>query len=163
MTTPTQPVRVRYAPSPTGDFHVGGARTALFNYLFARHHGGKFILRLEDTDQKRHNPEALGWLLNGLRYLGLPWDEGPEVGGPYGPYVQTERLAHYEKYAQQLLEAGQAYRCFCTPERLEATIAPFKEKAMFPVFPFGTAFTEEEIVIGKSLREFKEKMAWNCA
>ena len=113
-------VRVRYAPSPTGDFHVGGARTALFNYLFARHHGGTFILRIEDTDQKRHNPEALAWLLDGLRYLGLNWDEGPQVGGSYGPYTQTERLDTYQEYCQQLLDSGHAYRCFCTPERLEA-------------------------------------------
>lgn len=120
MTTLTQPVRVRYAPSPTGDFHVGGARTALFNYLFARHYGGKFILRIEDTDQKRYNPQALQWLLDGLRYLQLDWDEGPEVGGPYGPYVQTERLDIYQQYCRQLLETGHAYRCFCTPERLEA-------------------------------------------
>lgn len=120
MTTITQPVRVRYAPSPTGDFHVGGARTALFNYLFARHYAGKFILRIEDTDQKRYNPQALQWLLAGLRYLQLDWDEGPEVGGPYGPYVQTERLDLYRHYCQQLLQAGHAYRCFCTPERLEA-------------------------------------------
>lgn len=115
-----KPVRVRYAPSPTGDFHVGGARTALFNYLFARHHGGTFILRIEDTDQKRYNPQALTWLLNGLRYLGLEWDEGPEVGGNYGPYVQTERLDLYRRYCRQLIDSGHAYRCFCTPERLEA-------------------------------------------
>ena len=120
MTATASPVRVRYAPSPTGDFHVGGARTALFNYLFARHYGGKFILRIEDTDQKRYNPEALIWLLGGLRYLGLDWDEGPEIGGDYGPYVQTERLDIYQHYCQQLLESGHAYRCFCTPERLEA-------------------------------------------
>ena len=117
MTT-AKSVRVRYAPSPTGDFHVGGARTALFNYLFARHHGGKFILRIEDTDQKRYNPDALGWLLNGHHYLGLEWDEGPEVGGDYGPYTQSERLDLYQKYSQQLLDEGKAYRCFCTPERL---------------------------------------------
>jgi glutamyl-tRNA synthetase len=114
------PVRVRYAPSPTGDFHVGGARTALFNYLFARHHGGRFILRIEDTDQKRYNPQALTWLLNGLRYLGLDWDEGPGVGGPFGPYTQTERLEIYSRYCGQLLEGGLAYRCFCTAERIEA-------------------------------------------
>ncbi|MEW5959759.1 MAG: glutamate--tRNA ligase family protein, partial [Chloroflexota bacterium] len=120
MTASLDRVRVRYAPSPTGDFHVGGARTALFNYLFARHHGGKFILRIEDTDQKRYNPQALTWLLNGLRYLGLEWDEGPQVGGDYGPYTQTERLDIYQKYCQQLLDAGHAYRCFCPPERLEA-------------------------------------------
>ncbi|MDM8529870.1 glutamate--tRNA ligase [Anaerolineales bacterium HSG25] len=113
-------VRVRYAPSPTGDFHVGGARTALFNYLFARHHGGSFILRIEDTDQKRFNPEALDWLLNGLRYLGLEWDEGPDVGGEFGPYTQTERLDIYQRHCQQLLDEGKAYRCFCTAERLDA-------------------------------------------
>ena len=118
MTT-SKTVRVRYAPSPTGDFHVGGARTALFTYLFARHHGGKFILRIEDTDQKRYNPQSLEWLLNGLRYLGLDWDEGPEKGGDYGPYTQTERLNIYQKYCKQLIDAGHAYRCFCTPERLE--------------------------------------------
>jgi glutamyl-tRNA synthetase len=120
MTTSSKPVRVRYAPSPTGDFHVGGARTALFNYLFARHHGGKFILRIEDTDQKRYNRQALDWLLNGLRYLGLDWDEGPQIGGEFGPYTQTERLDVYQHYCQQLLDGGHAYRCFCTAERLEA-------------------------------------------
>ena len=119
MSTSSNEVRVRYAPSPTGDFHVGGARTALFDYLFARHHGGNFILRIEDTDQKRYNPESLTWLLKGLRYLGLDWDEGPEVGGEYGPYTQTERLDIYQKYCQQLIDNGHAYRCFCTPERLQ--------------------------------------------
>lgn len=120
MTTPAKPVRVRYAPSPTGDFHVGGARTALYNYLFARGHGGKFILRVEDTDQKRYDPQALTRLLDGLRYLELEWDEGPDIGGPYGPYTQTERLDTYQHYCQQLIDNGHAYRCFCTPERLEA-------------------------------------------
>jgi len=119
VTTSSKPVRVRYAPSPTGDFHVGGARTALFNWLFARHHGGRFILRIEDTDRKRYNPQALRWLLDGLRYLELDWDEGPEVGGDYGPYVQTERLEIYREHCDRLLEAGAAYRCFCTPERLQ--------------------------------------------
>jgi len=118
MTTLSKPVRVRYAPSPTGDFHVGGARTALFNYLFARHHDGQFILRIEDTDQKRYNAEALDWLLNGLRYLNLEWNEGPDIGGGYGPYTQTERLNLYQKYCQQLIDNGHAYRCFCTAGRL---------------------------------------------
>ncbi|MBN1994288.1 MAG: glutamate--tRNA ligase [Anaerolineae bacterium] len=120
MTTPTKAVRVRYAPSPTGDFHVGGARTALFDYLFARQHGGKFILRIEDTDQKRYQPAALTRLLEGLRYLKLDWDEGPEVGGDYGPYIQTQRLDLYQKYCRQLLDTGHAYRCFCPPQRLTA-------------------------------------------
>jgi len=119
VNTDRKPVRVRYAPSPTGDFHVGGARTALFNWLFARHHGGRFILRIEDTDRKRYNPQALQWLLDGLRYLELDWDEGPEVGGGYGPYVQTERLEIYREHCRRLVEAGAAYRCFCTPERLQ--------------------------------------------
>ncbi len=120
MTTTINPVRVRYAPSPTGDFHVGSARTVLFNYLFARHHQGRFILRIEDTDQKRYNPQAVQWLLNGLRYLELDWDEGPEVGGDYGPYTQTERLEIYQKYCQQLVDEAHAYPCFCTAERLDA-------------------------------------------
>jgi glutamyl-tRNA synthetase len=129
---PQSPVRVRYAPSPTGDFHVGGARTALFNYLFARHHGGSFILRIEDTDQKRYNPQAVGWLLGGLRYLGLDWDEGPEAGGAYGPYTQTERLDLYRRSAAQLLEGGFAYRCFCPPDRLEAVSKAQREKGLNP-------------------------------
>ncbi|MCP5119319.1 MAG: glutamate--tRNA ligase, partial [bacterium] len=120
----SKPVRVRYAPSPTGDFHVGGARTALFNYLFARHHGGRFIVRIEDTDRKRYNPAALGWLLGGLRYLGLDWDEGP--------YTQTERLDIYERHCRQLLDAGAAYRCFCGPERLEAVSKELQAKGERP-------------------------------
>ncbi len=125
-------MRVRYAPSPTGDFHVGGARTALFNYLFARHHGGKFILRIEDTDQKRYNPQALAWLLGGLRYLGLDWDEGPEAGGSHGPYTQTQRLDTYRQYCRQLLESGAVYRCFCTPERLESVSKELQKKGQNP-------------------------------
>lgn len=132
MAIPSEAVRVRYAPSPTGDFHVGGARTALFNYLFARHHGGRFVLRIEDTDQKRYNPEALNWLLRGLRYLGLDWDEGPETGGEYGPYVQTQRLEIYREHTRRLLESGRAYRCFCTPERLEAVSRELQEKGQNP-------------------------------
>ncbi len=115
----TQPnVRVRFAPSPTGPLHVGGLRSALFNWLFARHHGGTFILRIEDTDRKRYDPEALSDLLENLRWLGLDWDEGPEVDGDYGPYFQSERLDLYQKYARDLVESGHAYYCFCSPERL---------------------------------------------
>jgi glutamyl-tRNA synthetase len=115
-----QPVRVRIAPSPTGYFHIGSARTALFNWLFARKHGGKFIVRIEDTDRSRFNPKAVPDLVASLRWLGLDWDEGPEVGGEYGPYVQSERLPHYRRYADQLVAEGHAYRCYCSPARLEA-------------------------------------------
>jgi glutamyl-tRNA synthetase len=113
-------VRVRYAPSPTGEPHVGNIRTALFNWLFARHEGGRFVLRIEDTDQTRLVPGALEKVLESLRWLGLDWDEGPEVGGAYGPYLQSKRLEIYHRYANQLLEGGSAYLCYCTPERLEA-------------------------------------------
>jgi glutamyl-tRNA synthetase len=113
-------VRVRYAPSPTGYLHVGGARTALYNWLFARHHGGRFILRIEDTDRTRYQADALPDLLEGLRWLGWLWDEGPEVGGSFGPYYQSDRVSLYRKYADQLLADGMAYRCYCTAERLEA-------------------------------------------
>ena len=116
--TQSNNVRVRFAPSPTGPLHVGGLRSALFNWLFAHHHGGAFILRIEDTDRKRYDPEALSDLLASLRWLGLDWDEGPEVGGDYGPYFQSERLDLYQKYARELVESGHAYHCFCSPERL---------------------------------------------
>ncbi|MCD4687369.1 MAG: glutamate--tRNA ligase [Anaerolineae bacterium] len=115
---PDRPVRVRFAPSPTGPLHIGGVRTALFNWLFARHHGGTFILRIEDTDRSRYVPEALDLITNGLRWLGLDWDEGPEVGGEYGPYIQSERTALYRKWADWLVEHDLAYRCYCTSERL---------------------------------------------
>ncbi len=119
--TPTTPprVRTRFAPSPTGSLHIGGLRTALFNWLLAKHYGGQFILRIEDTDQKRFDPSALQTLLEALRWAELHWDEGPEVGGDYGPYVQSERLDHYQTWAHWLVENGKAYKCFCTPERLE--------------------------------------------
>jgi len=112
-------VRVRIAPSPTGDPHVGTAYVALFNYAFARRHGGQFVLRIEDTDQTRSSPESEEAILRSLRWLGLEWDEGPDVGGPHGPYRQSERAAIYQEHAGLLLERNQAYRCFCTPERLE--------------------------------------------
>ena len=102
-------IRVRFAPSPTGYLHVGGARTALFNWLFARHHHGKFILRIEDTDRARQNDHAVDAIYDGLRWLGLDWDEGPLVGGPNGPYFQSEREAIYQQYADRLIAADQAY------------------------------------------------------
>ena len=112
-------VRVRYAPSPTGYPHVGNIRTALFNWLFARHHGGTFILRIEDTDMNRKVEGAVEALLDSLRWLGMDWDEGPEVGGEYGPYFQSQRLPLYKKAAEQLIAQGDAYCCYCSPERLK--------------------------------------------
>ena len=112
-------VRVRYAPSPTGLQHIGGVRTALFNYFFARSNGGKFILRVEDTDRERYSDESLEDLYSTLEWLGIKWDEGPVVGGPYGPYIQSERFDIYKEYAEKLVREGKAYYCYCSPERLE--------------------------------------------
>ena len=112
-------VRVRFAPSPTGYLHIGGARTALFNYLFARNQNGKFILRIEDTDQARSTEESVGAILESMKWLGMMWDEGPEVGGPHQPYFQSQRLNIYRQYAELLIQKGYAYRCYCTPEELE--------------------------------------------
>ncbi len=119
MTHQEQPARVRFAPSPTGRFHLGGARTALYDFLLARQSGGQFILRFEDTDQKRFVPGAEQELMEGLRWLGLQWDEGPDIGGPYAPYRQSERKEIYQQYARHLVERGQAYYCFCSAERLD--------------------------------------------
>ncbi len=113
-------VRVRIAPSPSGNLHVGTARTALFNYLYAKKVGGKFVLRIEDTDAERTSQAYIDNIFDSLKALGLNWDEGPDVGGPYGPYTQSERFDIYPKYVQILLEKGFAYECFCTPEELEA-------------------------------------------
>ncbi|MGD2057570.1 MAG: glutamate--tRNA ligase [Anaerolineales bacterium] len=115
----TQPARVRFAPSPTGRLHIGGARTALYDYLFARKTGGQFILRIEDTDQKRYDPAAEQEFVETLQWLGLEWDEGPDKGGPYAPYRQSERFEIYQEHIQQLIDMGSAYYCFCSPERLQ--------------------------------------------
>jgi glutamyl-tRNA synthetase len=115
-----KPVRVRFAPSPTGYPHVGNIRTALFNWLFARHYGGKFIVRIEDTDIARRVEGAEKGILDSLRWLELDWDEGPDVGGDYGPYYQSQRLELYKDAAEKLIAQGDAYYCYCSPERLEA-------------------------------------------
>ena len=115
-----KPVRVRFAPSPTGRPHVGNIRTAMFNWLFARHTGGRFILRIEDTDVARKVEGAVEAIMEGLRWLGLDWDEGPGVGGGYGPYFQSQRLSLYKEAAARLVKQGDAYLCYCSPERLEA-------------------------------------------
>ncbi|NOU88127.1 glutamate--tRNA ligase [Paenibacillus sp. LMG 31460] len=114
-----QPLRVRYAPSPTGHLHIGGARTALFDYLLARRHGGAFVVRFEDTDQTRHKESGIEDQLNGLRWLGLEWDESVDIGGPYGPYRQMERLDIYQTYLDQLVQSGHAYHCYCSEADLE--------------------------------------------
>ena len=112
------PVRVRYAPSPTGNPHIGNIRTAMFNWLFARRNGGQFVVRVEDTDQGRITEGAVDHILDGLEWLGIDWDEGPRVGGPYGPYFQSERLERYHDAAERLIASGNAYRCYCPPERV---------------------------------------------
>jgi glutamyl-tRNA synthetase len=116
----SEPLRVRFAPSPTGHLHVGNARTALFNWLLARGSGGTFILRIEDTDAERSTLESERSILDDLRWLGLDWDEGPDAGGPHGPYRQSERLQLYHSYTRDLIARSRAYRCFCTPDELEA-------------------------------------------
>ena len=115
----SRPVRTRYAPSPTGDPHVGNIRSALFSWAYARSQGGQFILRIEDTDRNRLVETSTGAIMESLRWLGIDWDEGPEVGGPHEPYFQSQRLPLYQRAASQLIAAGRAYRCFCTAERLE--------------------------------------------
>lgn len=124
----TSPVRVRFAPSPTGKLHIGGARTAIYNWAFARANGGTFILRIDDTDPTRSTEENTQIILRAMRWLGLDWDEGPEVGGDAGPYAQTERLDLYREAAQKLWDAGRAYPCFCTPEQLAADRAAAQER-----------------------------------
>ena len=124
MSNPNQP-RVRFAPSPTGFLHVGGARTALFNWLYARSQGGAFVLRIEDTDQERSTEESYAAILRGMEWLGLDWDEGPGVGGDFGPYLQSERLDIYREHLDKLAASGHVYKCYCSAEDLEA-----REKAV---------------------------------
>src|SRR5437868_2979077 len=118
MSDPVGPVRLRIAPSPTGDPPVGTAYLALFDRAYASRYGGQFILRIEDTDQSRLIERSEREIYEGLRWLGLDWDEGPDIDGPFAPYRQSERLATYREYADDLIETGHAYRCWCTPERL---------------------------------------------
>jgi len=125
-------IRVRFAPSPTGPLHIGGARSALFNYLFAKSCGGKLIIRIEDTDLERSSRQSEENILESLRWLGISWDEGPDTGGPYTPYRQTERLHTYREYTQKLLDEKKAYHCYCTPEELEAQRQEFMAKGELP-------------------------------
>ena len=144
-------VRVRFAPSPTGYLHIGGARTALFNWLYAKSNGGKLILRIEDTDTDRLKEDSVSQILTSLKWLGINWDEGPEIGGNYGPYFQSERKKLYKREAERLLAEGKAYCCFCTPEDLEAE----REKQRKAKQPFRYARACREL----SPEEVKERIA----
>jgi glutamyl-tRNA synthetase len=126
------PVRTRTAPSPTGDPHIGTAYRALFDSAFARHEGGQYILRIEDTDRTRYQETSEQQIFDGLRWLGIEWDEGPDKGGPYGPYRQTERLEIYQPYAKQLVESGHAYYCWCSPERLDEVRTALQRRKLPP-------------------------------
>jgi glutamyl-tRNA synthetase len=143
-----RPVRVRIAPSPTGDPHVGTAYIALFNYAFARQNGGAFVLRIEDTDQTRARADSEAQIITALRWLGLSWQEGPDVGGPYGPYHQSARLPIYRDHAEMLVTSGRAYRCFCTPERL----AELRQKQQAEKLPPGYDRRCRELDPGESAR-----------
>ncbi len=125
-------VRVRFAPSPTGSLHLGNTRTAIFNWLFARHTGGKFILRIEDTDKERSTPESVNVMLESLKWLGLDWDEGPDVDGNFGPYYQMQRLDKYKKYIDILIKKDMVYPCFCSPERLAEMRHQMQKKKLPP-------------------------------
>lgn len=142
----SQEVRVRFAPSPTGPFHIGGARSALFNYLVAKHNHGKFVVRIEDTDRKRSTSESEENIKEALKWLGITWDEGIDIGGPDGPYRQTERLDIYKKYTEKLLAEGKAYYCFCTPEELEAEKQAQLAKGETPVYSGKCADLPKETV-----------------
>ena len=127
-----RPIKVRFAPSPTGDLHVGNIRTALFDWAYARHTGGTFLFRIEDTDRSRVTDEYIAAAIDTLKWLGLNWDEGPEVGGPHGPYLQSQRLDIYAEWAARFIEQGDAYYCYCTPEELEARREAQKESGQAP-------------------------------
>ncbi len=144
-------VRVRFAPSPTGYLHIGGARTALFNWLYAKKYGGKLVLRIEDTDTERLKEDSVSQILTSLKWLGLNWDEGPEVGGSFGPYYQSERKDIYSKMCQQLLDEGKAYYCFCTSEDLDIA----REKQRTAKNPFRYERTCRDI----SVEVAKERIA----
>lgn len=142
----TKEVRVRYAPSPTGHLHIGNARTALFNYLYAKHYGGKVILRTEDTDEKRNVEGGEESQMTFLKWLGIHWDEGPDLGGDYGPYRQTERLDLYDKYVEDLMSRGLAYKCYMTEEELEQEREAQRAKGQVPKYSGAHRnLTEEQI------------------
>ena len=144
-------VRTRFAPSPTGYLHLGGLRTALYTYLFARRNGGKFVLRIEDTDQEREVPGAVDLIYQSMHLAGLSYDEGPDVGGPYGPYIQSQRKEIYREYAWKLVELGAAYPCFCTKERLDEARKAAEAR--------GETFKYDKHCLAIPLSEAKERIA----
>ncbi len=160
------PARVRFAPSPTGHLHLGGLRTALFDWLWARKTGGQFILRIEDTDRRRFDPESMDSLIRGLRWLGLDWDEGPDIGGPFAPYVQSQRQEIYQEKAQELIDRGHAYKCFCTPERLASLRddrgAPGVERAMIDIAGRCQTRNEANARLREYLRSFVSLCLWTA-
>jgi len=149
-------IRVRFAPSPTGYLHVGGLRTALYNYLFARKNNGKFILRIEDTDRSRYVEGAVENLIASLKWAGLTFDEGPDVGGNFGPYMQSQRLETYKNYVNELINKGDAYYCFCTPERLKA-LREEQEKQKLPQAKY------DKHCLSLSKNEIEEKLKNNIS
>ncbi len=146
-------IRVRFAPSPTGPLHVGSARTALFNYLFAKQNKGKFVLRIEDTDKERSEQKWTDEILKELKWLGINWDEGPDIGGEFGPYKQSQRLDIYEKYLKKLLDENKAYYCFCAEEELEARRQEQMSRGLAPKYNGPCAHLSEEIVEKKLAEE----------
>ena len=144
------PVRTRIAPSPTGDPHVGTAYIALFNMCFARQHGGQFILRIEDTDQVRSSTESEQQIYDALRWLGIEWDEGPDVGGPHGPYRQSERAAIYKEHSDLLVEKGHAFPCFCSTERLNEVRAQQMADKQTPAYDGLCAHLDPVVEIGRA-------------
>jgi len=150
----TKAIRVRFAPSPTGPLHIGGSRTALFNFLYAKKNHGQFILRIEDTDTKRSEQKWTEEIISELKWLGVDWNEGPDIGGDFGPYKQSQRLDIYEKYLKQLLDEGKAYYCFCTEEELEKKRQEQMDRGLAPKYD-GTCTHLSKEIIGKNISEKK--------
>ncbi|MET0801677.1 MAG: glutamate--tRNA ligase, partial [Actinomycetota bacterium] len=140
-------IRSRFAPAPSGSLHVGNVRSALFSWLFARHHGGAFVLRVEDTDASRVTEEAVAGVLEDLRWLGIDHDEGPDVGGPHAPYRQSQRLGIYREHADRLLAQGDAYRCYCTPDELEERRSASMARGQAPGYDGHCRHLSEERVV----------------
>lgn len=147
-------IRVRFAPSPTGPLHIGGARSALFNYLFAKKNNGKFILRVEDTDIERSEQKWTQEIIEELKWLGIEWDEGPDIGGEFGPYKQSQRLDIYEEYLKKLLDEDKAYYCFCTEDELESKRQEYMSRGVAPKYD-GTCAHLSKVIIQKNLDEKK--------